>query len=829
MKHELFLSDAQLATELARCEFCEEKPCREACPVHCSPADFIMAARQGSPVDVQRAVAEIMTANPIGGVCGLVCPDRFCQAKCVHAKFDRPVEIPAIQATLVEKAKRGGYMPKLTPHAVATGKKVAIVGAGPAGVAAAAVLAQRGHAVTVFERDATLGGACNVIPAHRLPRAVIQSDLAFVLSLPNVTVQTGKAVADPDALLAQGFDAVLVAVGLWNPIALGVPGEDLAVAGLKYLKTPEAFPMTGRVAVVGGGATAVDCAVTAVRAGAAGVEILALEKLGEMPLTHKELAEVMEYGVAVSGRVRVTGILGSAGRMAGLETVKVALEEGQPFTLRGLSEVPGTAQTRGDFAHVIVAIGARSGLTRSQNPAVFAAGDCDTGPSTVVEAAAGGKNAAVAVDAFLSKLAVPAFASPRKSTVAIPGYDRLPVSLETDFFGRKLISPFLLSAAPPSDGYEAMRQGLAAGWAGGIMKTAFDNVPIHIPADYMYAFDSVTWGNCDNVSGHSLQRVCREIALLRKEFPDRLIAASTGGPVTGDDEFDRKGWQANTRTLDAAGAMAVEYSLSCPQGGDGTEGAIVSQNARVTAKIIDWVLEVSDPTVPKLFKLTGAVTSVEVIVRAIREVFLRHPGKAAGITLANTFPSLGFRPGKKTTWDEGIVLGMSGAGVAPISNLTLASVAHLGVYVSGNGGTMDYKSAAHFLALGAGTVQFCTAPMKYGVAYVQELHSGLSHLMAARGMTSVQQLIGAALPEPITGFMDLTPVKRISSPVAELCTSCGNCTRCSYGAIALDAQGIPHVAAEHCVGCSICSLMCFAGALQMRDRTAQELAVLQED
>jgi dihydropyrimidine dehydrogenase (NAD+) subunit PreA len=274
--------------------------------------------------------------------------------------------------------------------------------------------------------------------------------------------------------------------------------------------------------------------------------------------------------------------------------------------------------------------------------------------------------------------------------------------------------------------------------------------------------------------------------------------------------------------------MAIEYSLSCPQGGDGTEGAIVSQNARLTAKIIDWIMQVSDASIPKLFKLTGAVTSIEVIVKAVGEVLRRYPHKKAGVTLANTFPTLGFRAGSKASWDEGIVLGMSGAGVAPISNLTLASVAGLGVRVSGNGGTMDYLAAAHFLALGAGTVQFCTAPMKYGYGYVDELHSGLSHLLEARGMRSVADLIGCALPSPITGFMDLSAEKRISSCDSALCLSCGNCTRCSYGAISLDADRHPVFDASRCVGCSICTEKCFALALSMRERTAEEAAALCE-
>jgi NADPH-dependent glutamate synthase beta subunit-like oxidoreductase/dihydroorotate dehydrogenase/Pyruvate/2-oxoacid:ferredoxin oxidoreductase delta subunit len=818
------LTDAQVKSEIARCEFCEEKACREGCPAHCSPADFIMAAKQGTPGDYQRSAAEIMTLNPLGGICGVVCPDRFCQARCVHKNFDRPVEIPALQAAIVEKAKRLNVMPVLQVPP-ANGKKVAVVGAGPAGVAAALMLAQRGYKVDLLEKEPRPGGACNIIPEHRLPRDVLQSDLEWGLRHPHIALKPNTTVAEPAALLGQGYDAVVVAVGLWNPYTLDIDGEERAVPGLAYLASPAKYEMKGRVAVVGGGATALDCATTAKRRGAAQVELFSLEKLSEMPLTPREMKELMDHGILVNGRTKVTAVLEPG---EGIKTQAVHLPDGAKFELKALKGVAGSHQKRKDIDHVIVAIGARSSLPKVENPAVFWAGDCAHGPSTVVEASASGKNAAALVDTFLRQAEKPAIPRPRKSVIPVPGYNRLLVSLETDFFGRALRSPFLLSAAPPSDGLEPMRLGLAAGWAGGVMKTAFDNLPIHIPGEYFIAFNQETWGNCDNVSGHALDRVCGEIGVLRKEFPDRLIAGSTGGPVSGRDEEDIKGWQSNTRKLEDAGAMAIEYSLSCPQGGDGTEGAIVSQNARLTAKIIDWVMQVSNPEVPKLFKLTAAVTSVEVIIKAIREVFARYPGKKAGITLANTFPVLGFRTGQKKTWDEGIVYGMSGAGVAPISNLTLASVANMGVTVSSNGGAMDYRSSAHFLALGARSVQYCTAPMKYGVGYITELESGLSHLMAARGMKGMADLIGAALPNPITGFMDISAQKKISNVNRDLCMQCGNCSRCSYGAIKLDGERFPLISAEHCVGCSICTQKCFAGALSMRDRTTWEASALRE-
>ena len=822
------LTDAQLKAELERCEFCEEKPCMVACPADCSPADFIMAVQVGEGQDFLRATERILSKNPLGGVCGAVCPDTHCMKACSRRLFDRAIEIPAVQSTIVARARALGLTPSFA-RAAATGRRVAIIGAGPAGYGAAAVLAQLGHTVEIFETSDHDGGMAALIPPFRLDPAVLAADLAFTRALGDVTLHTGAAVADPTTLRHDGFDAVIVAAGLSEALRLGLPGEEHAIDWIDLLARPASHDLHGRrVAVIGGGAVAIDCAETALARGATGVEMFALETLAEMPLTAKERAALFASGVEVSGRTRVRAIEVAAGRITGLVTAKVALPAGTAFSPRAVVEVPASEQHRAGFECVVVAIGARAKARPAEADGVFLAGDIANGPTTVVEAVAAGKNAATTVDAFLAGRPAPVVERAVKSTVHLAGFNSCPVPLDCEFFGIPIRSPFLLSAAPPSDGFEQMKKAYLAGWAGGVMKTAFAGVDIHIPGAYMFAFTPKTYANCDNVSGHALERVCREVEQLRREFPDRLTMASTGGPVTGHDEFDRAGWQANTRTLEAAGAFGIEYSLSCPQGGDGTKGDIVSQDAELTAKIIQWVMEISDPDVPKLFKLTAAVTSIYPIMAAIRAVFDRYPGKKAGVTLANTFPTLAFRPGRKTSWEEGIVVGMSGEGVIPISNLTLATVARHGIVVSGNGGPMDYKSAAHFLALGARTVQFCTVVMKHGVGVVSDLHSGLSHLMAARGIRSVGELIGRALPEPITGFMELSATKQISAVDAELCEHCGNCTRCPYLAITLDNRKVPVTDPASCIGCSICVQKCFAGALSMRDRSAAETALLSE-
>ncbi|MBI9032370.1 FAD-dependent oxidoreductase [bacterium] len=814
-----FLTDAQFQTEVDRCLFCEEMPCMDACPVSCSPAEFIKAVKNGLDSDIKRSATIILSKNILGGICGSVCPDFHCMAACSRETFDNPIKIPDVQAKIIQKSKELGFKAQFEQYE-SQKKKVGIIGGGPAGVGCANILAHYGFTVDIFEREDNLGGMCRFIPEYRLAKDVLNSDLETALHHENIRVYNKTNIVDLDKF-AKMYDAVVISSGQDQAVKLNIHGKELAHDWKSFLSLDNLEP-DAKCAIIGGGAVAMDCGMKAISSDAQTVDFFTLENLSEMRLDAKEQKELLNNNFGNYFRTIVKEIESDDDGLK-LHCQRVRLK-GREFDLAKIEKIPNTEFHSDFYDYIVFAVGSKVSLDNNfTNEKIFTCGDMKNSATTVVEAVASGRNCAVEImEKFGIESKSEKFDKHTKSKIALRDIYKDQVSIKADFFGREMRSPFILSAAPPSDGYEQVKKAYEAGWAGAVMKTAFDDLDIHIPHDYMFEFNDETYANCDNVSEVPLRKVLENAHNIIREFPDRLTIVSTGGPVTGHDEEDKAVWQANTKLIDHAKVHGVEYSLSCPQGGDGTEGDIVSQNAELTAKVIDWVLEVSDPDIPKLFKLTGAVTSIVPILEAIKDTFNKYPNKKAGITLANSFPSVAFRKDTKKEWEDGIMVGMSGDAVKYISNLTLSKAWSVGLTISGNGGTMNYKDAADFLALGCKTVQFCTAVMKDGVKVIQDLEDGIAYLMIERKMKTINDLIGVALPEPILDFMDISPVKRISDVDSDLCEHCGNCTRCPYLAISLNDDKIPETDATKCIGCSICVQKCFSGALFMRERTKEE-------
>lgn len=296
----LYLTRAQLISELGRCLGCKSKPCMNACPVNCNPQEFIAKAKAN---DFAGAVETITRNNPMGQTCGLICPDKFCMQACTRAGIDFPINIPRVQATILEKYRTAetAAHPKLP----ANGKKVAVIGAGPAGIAATAELSRLGYRITLFESFEKIGGALNLIPDKRLPFEVIAKDWSFIDDPDMIELRLNTPVNNPAALLEQDFDGVIVATGEPEGINLGIDGEEHAVSYLDYLRHPEHYAARGNIAVIGGGAVATDCALTAVNNGAENVEMFVRRRVSDMRVTGEERKSLLDAGVDLTTMTKI--------------------------------------------------------------------------------------------------------------------------------------------------------------------------------------------------------------------------------------------------------------------------------------------------------------------------------------------------------------------------------------------------------------------------------------------------------------------------------------------------------------------------------------------
>lgn len=389
-KSGFYLSKLQLQAELNRCLNCRTEPCMTACPVNCNPQEFIRYARDGAWQD---AVETIVRTNPMGQTCGLICPDKFCMKACTRSKVDFPINIPRVQATILENYRQ----PKETVLPASCGKRVAIVGAGPAGLAAASVLIPSGFEIEIFETRHEIGGALCMIPAERLPHAVIERDWSFIDVPERIRLHLHTHIDNPNELL-KTFDGVIVATGEPNCVALGIEGEELSISYMDYLYHPEAYPTSGHVAVIGGGNVAADCAMTAMRAGAASVEMFIRRRISDMRVSKTEFLELLELGISLNG-------------MTSPEKLEKHGDKLSLFVRRNFCEngkwqpVPESSIKLPYFDLVIRAIGSRADRKNEEIPTIIYAGDCKTGGSTIVEALASGRAAAEELIATLLHLA----------------------------------------------------------------------------------------------------------------------------------------------------------------------------------------------------------------------------------------------------------------------------------------------------------------------------------------------------------------------------------------------------------------------------------------
>ena len=412
------------------CRQCNDPTCVTGCPARVNIPKFVAHVAAGR---FREAYETLREANALAAICGYVCPaETQCEAHCNNRRYSFAVPIRHLQRWVARKAVEEGWAAEPHPPAAATGKKVAVIGAGPAGVAAAAKLASLGHAVTLFDRSAAPGGAAqDTIPANRLPDPILRREIQDVLaSSGNVIRRYNAALNDGyslDRVMAEGFHAALLAVGLGQSVPLpdATRPKSGVTGALEFLaRAKKGVTVSGAVLVLGGGNSAIDAALTAKRAGADPVSIVYRRSFAEMPAWPHERDEAIEAGIHLLTLTAPLDYLTNAqGRLTGLKVVRTQLGRLDAKGRRAPEPIPGSEHTLpADL--VIEALGQRTDNTlkpalpgvrftdtglvwvhedtlETSRPGVFAAGDIVNGGTTVVQAVAEGARAARQIDAFL--------------------------------------------------------------------------------------------------------------------------------------------------------------------------------------------------------------------------------------------------------------------------------------------------------------------------------------------------------------------------------------------------------------------------------------------
>jgi NADPH-dependent glutamate synthase beta subunit-like oxidoreductase len=396
----------------------ETYPCSSHCPANTNIPSYLSKVRKGK---LAEAASILMEYNPLAAMTGRVCPV-FCEPECNRNEFDDAVAIQCIERGVADYALENPRR-YFAPPSKETGKKVAIVGSGPAGLAAAYYLRRSGHRVTVYERQPEAGGMLRYsIPPYRLPKNVL-GKLIEALKGMGINFELGVNVgsADSDIGLAVGLselrkqcDAALLAQGTWRSIKLGVSGEDAegvqyALDYLARINKGEKVALGDKVVVVGGGSVAMDAARTAKRLGAPEVHVVCLEcrepgsKDSMLALEH-EIIEAEEEGIVIHPSLGVQAIITKNGKVAGVDTVACLSVREPHGSFNPQYDATCTALSL-EAGSVIIAIGQASEGSLAQTTGldgVFAGGDGVTGPSTVIQAVASAREAVEAMEAFLS-------------------------------------------------------------------------------------------------------------------------------------------------------------------------------------------------------------------------------------------------------------------------------------------------------------------------------------------------------------------------------------------------------------------------------------------
>ena len=438
--------EATAIDEALRCLNCKNMPCVTGCPVNVHIPEFIAKIKEG---DFEGAYQVIQRSSSLPAVCGRVCPQETqCESKCVRGIKGEPVGIGRLERFVADW--HNAHSEEIPSVAESNGHKVAVVGAGPAGLTCAGDLAKKGYSVTVFEALHAAGGVLVYgIPEFRLPKSIVQKEVDHLIAM-GVEIKTNMVIGKTltvDELREMGYEAIFIASGAGLPNFMGIPGESLKgvysanefLTRSNLMKAYRENPVTpimkgGRVAVVGGGNVAMDAARTALRLGAEKVYIVYRRSLEELPARREEVEHAMEEGIEFMLLHNPVEILGHEnpedkrdpknGFVCGMKCIKMELGEPdergrrRPIPIEGsefVIEVDTVIMSIGTSPNPLIKmttegleVNKRGGIIVEESTGettrkgVYAGGDAVTGAATVISAMGAGKLAAKSIDEYLS-------------------------------------------------------------------------------------------------------------------------------------------------------------------------------------------------------------------------------------------------------------------------------------------------------------------------------------------------------------------------------------------------------------------------------------------
>ncbi len=721
----------------------------------------------------------------------------------LHRYNKQPIEIARLQRHAMEFFYSHSQ-PTSDPRLPIAGRpKVACIGAGPASLSCAAELARRGAAAVVFERRPLAGGLNTYgVAEYKLRPSVSLQEVEMIRGLGVEFRQEDIDAAGLDALERQ-FDFIFIGIGLGAMDRLNIPGEDgpNVMDALRFIasyKTDPAFTAPPRVAVIGGGNTAIDAANAAVRLGAES-HLFYRRTAKEMPafsfeFEHSKIEGVHFHWQAQPIEITPAGVRFREQRFQ--RRIRI------PVRSRHSGAWPIARQTKLDPS---------GSITRN----IFGGGDCINGGREVVDAVADGKRAALAI---MQRSIMP--------------------DLSTNFAGIRSLNPFWLASGPPTNCGEQIMRAFDAGWGGAVWKTIGEPI-VNVSSRY----SSVDWNgqrmmgfnNIELISDRPIETNLREISEVKKRYPRHAVIASLMV------ESKREAWHDIVRRSEDAGADGLELNFGCPHGmSERGMGSAVGQVPEYACMITEWVKEVA--RTPVLVKLTPNISDIRTVARAAKR------GGADALSAINTINSITGvdldtftpRPDVGGLSSHG---GYCGPAVKPIAlNMVqqIASDPEIGIPISGIGGVSGWREAAEFILLGCGTVQVCTAAMHYGYRIVEDMTDGLVNWMREKGFSKIEDFRALSVPKVAEWkHLDLN-YKIVARIDANKCIGCELCYIACWEArtsasicrssringprptvtpiAKLDGpqpantitppHRIPRVDESECVGCNLCWLVC---------------------